>query len=133
MFSGDGLKLGSLDVGPGQQFVDLAIGMAVDNPGEDIGEIAERLDTIEFAGFDQRRNGCPVFGTAIGACKEGVLPVERHLGVILPMLGRRSRSIIAGIRISGAVFAASTAKSARRDASFTSSLRPAMSSPLRPG
>jgi hypothetical protein len=77
MFSGDGLKLGSLDVGPGQQFVDLAIGMAVDNPGEDIGEIAERLDTIEFAGFDQRRNGCPVFGTAVGACKEGALPVER--------------------------------------------------------
>ncbi|ESY17766.1 hypothetical protein X749_30655 [Mesorhizobium sp. LNJC391B00] len=51
--------------------------MAIDDPGEDIGEIAEGLDAVEFAGFDQRGDDCPVFGAAIGACKEGVLPIER--------------------------------------------------------
>ena len=76
--------------------------------------------------FDQRGDDGPVLGPAVGAGEERILAVERHLRVILPMLGRRSRSIIAGIRISGAVFAASTVKSVRRDASFASSLRPAM-------
>lgn len=36
-----------------QQIIDLAVGTAVDDPGEDISKIAERLDTAEFAAFDQ--------------------------------------------------------------------------------
>lgn len=34
--------------------MDLAVGVAVDDPGEDIGKVAERLDTAELAGFNQR-------------------------------------------------------------------------------
>jgi hypothetical protein len=49
------------------------------------------------------------------------------------MLGKRSKFIIAGIRILGAVFVASTAKSARLAASSGWSLRPAMSLPPRSG
>lgn len=77
MFSGHGLELGSRDVSPRQQVVDLAVGVAVDDPGEDIGEIAERFDIVEFAGFDQRGDDCPVFSTAVRACEERVLAVER--------------------------------------------------------
>jgi hypothetical protein len=39
---------------PWQEIADPAVGVALDDPGEDIGEIAERLDTVKFAGFDQR-------------------------------------------------------------------------------
>lgn len=52
-------------VGPGQQIVDLAVRMAVDDPGEYVGEIAEWLDAIEFAGFDQRGDDGPVFGAGV--------------------------------------------------------------------
>ena len=31
------------------------------------------LDGIEFAGLDQRRDGCPVCGTGIGTGEEGIL------------------------------------------------------------
>jgi hypothetical protein len=58
---------------------------------------------------------------------------HRHLGVILPMLGKTSRSTTVGIRISDANFAARTAKNVRPGASSISSSRPGMSLPLRPG
>jgi hypothetical protein len=32
--------------------VDVAIGMIVDDPGEDVGEISERIDVVEFACLD---------------------------------------------------------------------------------
>lgn len=80
LFSGHGPEFGSREVGPGQQVVDLAVRVAIDDPGEDIGEIAEGLDAVQFAGFDQRGDDCPVFGAAIGACKEGVLPMDCRAG-----------------------------------------------------
>jgi hypothetical protein len=39
MFSGHGLELGLGSIGPWQELVDAAIGMAVDDPGDDVGEI----------------------------------------------------------------------------------------------
>lgn len=64
---------------PRQQVVDLAVRMAVDDPGEYVGEAAEWLDAIEFAGFDQRCDDGPVFGTAVRASEERVLAIERDL------------------------------------------------------
>jgi hypothetical protein len=40
--------------------------MTVDDPGENIGEIAERIDFVEFTGLDQRCDGGPVVGAAVG-------------------------------------------------------------------
>jgi hypothetical protein len=51
MFSGHCAEFVSLDVGPWQEVVDLAVRVAIDDPGEDIGEIAEGLDAVEFAGL----------------------------------------------------------------------------------
>lgn len=40
-------------VGPRKQLVDLAVRMAVGDPGEDVGEVGKRIDVVQFAGFDQ--------------------------------------------------------------------------------
>ena len=51
--------------------------MAVDDPGEDVGEIGVRLDPVELAGFDERGDDRPVLAAAIGAGEERVLAIER--------------------------------------------------------
>jgi hypothetical protein len=76
VFSGHGLESGSRDVGPRKEIVDLAVGVAVDDPGEHVGEIAERLDVVELAGLDQRNDDGPVLGAAVTSGEEGVLAVE---------------------------------------------------------
>ena len=66
-----------LSVGPGQQLIDGAVGMTVDDPGEDVGQVHERVDIVQFTGLDQRGDGGPVFGAAIRACEQSIFPVER--------------------------------------------------------
>ncbi|MBB2671529.1 UNVERIFIED_ORG: hypothetical protein GGE44_001080 [Rhizobium esperanzae] len=83
--------------------------MAVDDLGEDVGEISLRFDVVEFAGFDERCDGRPVLGPGVGTREEGIFSIESNAPFILPMSAMKSRSIIAGIRISarGFPFAAS--------------------------
>lgn len=50
--------------------------MTIDDSGENIGEIAKRLDVIELCGLDKRGDDPPVFGPGIGACKQRVLAIE---------------------------------------------------------
>jgi hypothetical protein len=52
--------------------------MAVDDLGEDIGQIGLGIDGIHFAGCDQRGQDCPMFATAIGAGEEMILAPERN-------------------------------------------------------
>ena len=52
--------------------------MAVDDGGERSGQISQRIDGIELAGLDQRRDDRPVLGSGIMARKECILPVERN-------------------------------------------------------
>ena len=65
------------EIGPGQEFVDLAVGMAVDDPGDDVGEIGVRIDAAELAGLDQRRDDGPVLAAAVGAGEQRILSVQR--------------------------------------------------------
>ena len=51
--------------------------MTVDDPGEDIRKIAERIDVVEFAGLDQCCDGGPVLGAAVGASKQCIFSVQR--------------------------------------------------------
>ena len=76
VFSGHGLEV-LRSVGPGQQLVDVAVGMAVDDPGEDVGEVGERIDAVQLAGLDQRGDGGPMLGAAVGAGEQRILAVER--------------------------------------------------------
>ena len=50
-FSGHGFDF--LSVSPRQQPVDVAVWMTVDDPGEDVGQIPERVDVIQLTGLDQ--------------------------------------------------------------------------------
>ena len=50
-------------IGPGQEFVDAAVGMAIDDLGDDVGEIDLRIDGIEFAALDQQCDDFPIFGS----------------------------------------------------------------------
>jgi hypothetical protein len=80
--------------------------------GEDVGEPGLGVDAVQLRGFDQRVHGGRAFATAIRAGEGPVVATDRDRAVILPMSGRRSRSIIAGTPSIAAAFAASAASSA---------------------
>jgi hypothetical protein len=75
--------------GPRQEVVDAAVGMTVDDFGDDVGEVGERIDTGEFASLDQRGDDRPMLAAAVRAGEERVLAVQRdgsdgaldHVGV----------------------------------------------------
>ena len=50
--------------------------MAVDDLGEHVGEIDERIDTAELAAFDERGDDRPVFSAAVGAGEERILAIK---------------------------------------------------------
>lgn len=50
--------------------------MTVDDGGERRSQIGQRIDGIEFAGFDQRGDVRPVLCSGIMTCKECVFPIE---------------------------------------------------------
>ena len=55
----------------------MLFGWPVDDPGEAVSQVAERIDVIQLTGFDQTGDDCPVLGAAIGACDQRIFPVER--------------------------------------------------------
>jgi hypothetical protein len=56
---------------------------------EDVSQIPERIDVVEFACLDQRGNGAPMFSTAVRTCEQSIFPIERYQPFILPMSGRK--------------------------------------------
>ena len=65
-------------VGPGHQFVDAGWRPEVDEPGQHIGHPGERIDSVEFAGFHERRDGRSVLGAKVMAGEERILAVKRY-------------------------------------------------------
>jgi hypothetical protein len=65
-----------LGVGPGHEVVDLAGGMAIDEAGQDVGDVGLRIDGVEFAGLDQRSDHAPVHPALVGAGEEGILAIS---------------------------------------------------------
>ena len=55
LFSGHGLERGRC-IGPRQELVDLALGMAVDDAGDDVGEVGLRVDGVELASLCRTAN-----------------------------------------------------------------------------
>jgi hypothetical protein len=66
LFSGHGSEA-LLSVSLRQQLIDIAGWMPVDDPGEDVSQIFERVDIIRLTGLNQRGEGGPVFGAACGS------------------------------------------------------------------
>ena len=106
--------------GPRQQIVEPTCRMSVDHAREHVAQIDVRLDDVQLAGFDQRADHRPALATSIAAGKEVVLAPECNRPVILPISGRRSRSITAGTHSMGAAFAASMSSGAPAAMSFMS-------------
>ena len=67
MFSGHGLEVEGGEICPGQEIIDLAVGMSVDDFGDDVGQIGLGFDATELTGLDQRGDDGPVLTAAIGA------------------------------------------------------------------
>lgn len=63
-------------LGPWQEVVDAAVGMAVDDAGDDVREVGLGVDAVEFAGLDARGDDSPVLGAAVGAGEERILPCQ---------------------------------------------------------
>jgi hypothetical protein len=64
-------------IGPRQQVIDLAVGVAVDDPGDDVGKVGVRLYADEFAGLDQRGDDGPMLAATVRTGEQGVLAIER--------------------------------------------------------
>lgn len=79
--------------------------MAVDDAGDGVGEVGERIDAVELAGLDQGGDDGPVFRAAVGAGEEGILAGQGHPPFILPMSAKRLKFITAGTPISARKFA----------------------------
>ena len=77
MFSGHGFECARVGVGPGQELIQPAIGVAVRNTGEHVGQIALRINAVKFARFDQRGDDRPVLAAAVGAGEERILSIQR--------------------------------------------------------
>jgi hypothetical protein len=75
MSSGHCLELGGSSVGPWQEFIDGAIGMA-DDLGEHVGEIGVWIDAAQLAILDKGSDDSPAFPAAIRSGEERVLAVE---------------------------------------------------------
>ena len=52
--------------------------MAVDDGGKCGGQVVERIDSVELAGFCERGDGRPVLGPSIVSGKECVLAIESN-------------------------------------------------------
>lgn len=50
--------------------------MALDDAGDDVGQVGLRLDADELAGLDQRGDHRPVLASAVRTSKRGILPVR---------------------------------------------------------
>jgi hypothetical protein len=114
-------------VDPGQEAVQAALRVASDNAIDHVGQIGLRLDADQLAGLNQRRHHRPVRGSAVRACEESIFPGEGNLLVILPISGRKSWSIIAGIPSTGIAFASAAASSVSPGGSCRSKRSPASS------
>src|SRR5437764_2469043 len=93
---------------PRHELVDVGLRPAVDEAGQEIGEVALRIHAVELAGFDQGRDGRPVLTTLVAAGEQCVFAREGHRGCILPISSRMLRSITAGTRCTAARFGSST-------------------------
>ena len=110
--------------GPGHEFVQTGGRPEIDQLGEDVGQIGLRFDATEFAGLDQRSDAGPVLRALIMPREQCILAIEDNLAVILPMSGRMSWSIIAGIRCTGGACVIFGANAAHQAISCTLSYRP---------
>lgn len=98
--------------------------MSVDDGGKRAGQIRKRIDDIEFAGLDEGGNSRPVLCSSVMPGEERVLAIEGNLPDILPISGKKSRSITAGMHFMVGMSDVTTASGAADRKSSLSSMNP---------
>jgi len=94
------------------------------DPAQYVPQLGFRVDLTELCGADERIHCRSSFATVIGACEQSIFPAKGHRSFILPMSGKKLRSVIAGTRFSDAGFVCSTARSVAAVAFCMSSWNP---------
>src|SRR3954447_48308 len=96
LFLSRSLEDGCGRIGPGQELVETALGMAVDDAADHVGQVGPGLDADKLASLNQRRKRRPGRGAAVRAREESIFPGESqrahaaldHVGVDLnPAVG----------------------------------------------
>ena len=105
----------------------------VGDAAQHVGKPCLWIDAVEFRRADQGVHCRRALTATVGTGEQPRAAPESNRPVILPMSGRRSRSIIAGTHSMGAAFGASTLSGAPAASSFTSRWRLASSSWWRHG
>ncbi|KWI32240.1 hypothetical protein WT71_10360 [Burkholderia stagnalis] len=70
----------------------------ISDVGQDVFQIGTRVDAIELARPDQAIHRSGPLAPAVGADEQIVFASERKLAFILPISGKKLKSIIVGIR-----------------------------------
>lgn len=63
---------------PGHEFVDTAVGPAIDEAGQQLGEVALRVDAVQLACLDQGGEIRPAAAPLIAAGEQGVLSADHQ-------------------------------------------------------
>ena len=92
----------------------------IGNTAQYIGKPSLRIDTVEFRRADQGVHCSRSLTATVGTGEKPCAAPESDRPVILPISGRRSRSIIAGTHSMGAAFAANMSSGAPAATSFMS-------------
>jgi hypothetical protein len=85
---------------PWQQFVD-AIDGVLGDASDDVAQVGLGIKAIQFGGTNQSVDCGPAFAAAVGAEVQIVLSAESKFAIILPISGRKLKSIIDGTRCMG--------------------------------
>jgi hypothetical protein len=80
--------------------------------GKNVGKSGLRIDMVHFCCDNQTVHGGGPLTTAVGTSKQPSPPPESHLPDILPISGKKSRSITAGMRFMVGMSGVTTASSA---------------------
>ena len=95
------------------------------DPGEHIGEPRLGIDIVELGGLNQCVHDCGALAAPLRAGEKPGFAAQCNHPFILPMSGKKSRSITVGIPSTVAVFGSNTASSAPAAVLSTSRRRPA--------
>ncbi len=82
---------------PGQQFVD-AVGLVIGNVRKYIFQVGAWVDAIHLARADQAIHCGGSLATAVRASEHEIAPAEGEFAFILPISGKKLKSIIVGMR-----------------------------------
>lgn len=105
----------------------------VGDSSEHVGEVMLRVEAVELGAFNQRIDRGGAAAAGIGAGKQIIFTANGSRAVILPMSGRKLKSITAGTRSMGGAFGVNMSSSGPAAKWFTSKRRPVSSSWWRHG